>query len=124
MSRGFVTALFFVLFVVIVSLLSLTLYQRYARTGAYREIYEGKILDKWTTVRESQLGSRYERRLLVETKNKDRLVVAVSENDYARVQTGMWVRKRGADIEFFSSEPQDSPAAANSSANQQPSIQR
>jgi hypothetical protein len=76
--------------------------QQTSSTGLQRMEYEGRVIDKSETFVETDLGSRVQRRLLIEGKDGRRFEVAVNEELYARVRKGMWIKRtsRGAELSW------------------------
>lgn len=96
--------------VCIVTTFAIIVYQQINSTGLYRTEYEGKIVDKSLTIRESMYGSRVARRLLIESKSGERFEVAPSETVYERAQKGMWIRSsRKSGVELSWSETEWTP---------------
>lgn len=61
--------------------------------GPHRKEYEGRVIDKSETFVETREGSFVRRRLLIEGRDGVRFEVAVGEEDYRRIQKGMWIKK-------------------------------
>ena len=83
--------------------------QQFGSSGVYRPEYEGRIVDKHVTIRESQEGSRAARRLLIEGRDGVRFEVGVGPEVYERAEVGMWIKVGNAQVELTRPEPQ-SPA--------------
>lgn len=79
----------------------LAYYHCYTQTGPYRLAYEGRVLDKSQTFRETELGSRVRRRVLVEADSGERFEVPVNGQTYERAQPGMRIRKGEAGVEMW-----------------------
>ncbi|MGI9106570.1 MAG: hypothetical protein ACR2G4_10010 [Pyrinomonadaceae bacterium] len=90
---------------VMAMLLVLILYPQYTLTGPYRRDYEGKILDKSITLKESQYRAGARRRLHLEGRGGERFQVAVNEDIYERAQVGMWIRRSQSGVELRLPEP-------------------
>lgn len=86
-------------------------YHRYTQTGVYRGEYEGRVLDKWVNVVESQLGSGPQWRMLVESDGGERFEVAVSGGTYERARPGMRIRRAGGEVELWWPDSSKVPAA-------------
>jgi hypothetical protein len=82
-------------------------YQRFTLTRAYRQQYEGKIVDKTMRFHESEEGSSRESYLVIEGKDGGRFLVSVREDAYNRARVGMWVRRDRGGFELFSAEPRE-----------------
>jgi hypothetical protein len=77
-----------------------TCYQRSTLTGAYRDDYEGQVLDKYVTNHESDQGTFVTKHLLIKAKTGEQFQVAVSSAIFARTEVGMWIRRKGTSIEL------------------------
>ncbi|HYO92188.1 MAG TPA: hypothetical protein VEQ40_11155 [Pyrinomonadaceae bacterium] len=88
------------LFSVLLALIVIVYRQRHSSTGIYRKEYEGRVIDKSETFVETREGSFVSRRLLIEDRDGVRFEVAVSREDYGRVQKGMWIKKNRDGIEL------------------------
>jgi hypothetical protein len=77
-----------------------SLRQRSTSTGLYRTEYEGKIVDKSVTIRESQTGSYPVQRLLIRSKSGEEFQVTINNPLYQRAQVGMWIKSNGAGTEL------------------------
>lgn len=80
-------------------------YQRSSSTGLYRSEYEGRILDKWVNIGETQTGSVPQRRLLIKGRDGQTFAVAVNQPLYERAQVGMWIKSSKANAELTWNEP-------------------
>lgn len=78
----------------------LLLRQEIGPTGVLRPQYEGRVVDKHVTVRESKLGSWAARRLLIEGRDGVRFEVEVGPEVYERAGIGMWIKVRNAQVEL------------------------
>jgi hypothetical protein len=67
--------------------------------------YEGRIVDKSLTIRETMLGSKFSRRLVIEGKGGGRFEVAAGADVYERAQVGMWVKGGSAGVELGGHAP-------------------
>jgi len=76
-------------------------YHRYTQTGPHRRAYEGRVIDKWQMIRETQLGSRVRQRVLVEADGGERFEVSVNGETYERAQPGMRIRNGTAGVELW-----------------------
>ncbi len=76
-------------------------YHMYTMTGPHRRTYEGRVIDKWQTVHESELGSRVGRGVLVEADGGDRFQVPLGGEAYERAQPGMRIRNGTAGVELW-----------------------
>ena len=56
-----------------------------------RPEYEGKLINKSLTVRETRQGSKISRLFLLEGTDGVRFEIAPGEDDYERAQIGMWI---------------------------------
>ena len=99
------TALGVVLVVAVAVAVFVSLRQRYTSTGLYRADYEGRILDKSATFRESETGSRVSRQLRIRGKDGEEFLVNVNEDLHERARVGMWVKSRGGTAELTPEEP-------------------
>lgn len=86
--------------------------QQFTPAGVYRPEYEGRIVDKHATGRETKLGSRVARRLLVEGRDGVRFEVEVGPEVYERAEAGMWIKVGNAQVELTRPEPQGPAAGA------------
>ena len=80
---------------------SIWTYQCSTSTGPFRNEYSGKIIDKRISVFESQEGSFFSNKLVVEEKSGRRFTVSVSEEIYNRAEPGMWIQKTSRGIELL-----------------------
>ena len=87
------------------------LYQRFKLTGPYRIDYEGRVMDKSLTLRETQEGTQAVTHLLVEGKDGARFRVRVNRGLYDRAQVGMWVRSDRDGAQLSWSEPSRPPTS-------------
>ena len=100
-----------VLAVVLITAVTFTYYQQFNLTGPYRRNYEGRIVDKSLTIRESQYGSWAVRRLRVRGKGGEEFEVSVSDALYQRAQVGMWIKRSDTGVKVLWQEPDPSPTA-------------
>lgn len=80
-------------------------YQQFSSIGVYRKEYEGRIVDKAQTIRESDIAPFVTRRFVIESKNGARFVVGVDSEIYNRAEIGMWIKKDSNGVIITSSEP-------------------
>ncbi|MBA3240822.1 MAG: hypothetical protein H0T60_06305 [Acidobacteria bacterium] len=85
------------------------LYQRFKLTGPYRIDYEGRVVDKSLTLRETEEGTQAVTHLIVEGKDAARFRVSVNRGLYDRAQVGMWIRSNRDGAELSWSEPSRRP---------------
>lgn len=95
---GALTAALVVLFVV-------SLYQRTKSQGAYRNEYAGRVIDKWVTYHETELGTRVNRHLLIKSKSGEVFQVNVSPELYEQVKVDMWLIKDKDNSKILAAEP-------------------
>ncbi len=88
---------------VIVLLVSFS--RRMKSQGAYRNEYAGRVLDKWVTYHESELGTRVSRHLLIKSKNGEVFQVSVSPELYEQAKVDMWVIKDRNGVKVLAAEP-------------------
>ncbi len=93
------------LVVAVVIVLLVGFYQRMKSEGAYRNEYAGRVMDKWLTYHETELGTRLSRHLLIKSKNGEVFQVIVSPEPYEQAKIGAWVNKDKNGIQFFATEP-------------------
>ncbi|MCA1635769.1 MAG: hypothetical protein LC802_19295 [Acidobacteria bacterium] len=86
------------------------LYQRFKLTGPYRIEYEGRVVDKSLTLRETEQGTWAATHLLVEGKDGARFRISVNRSLYDRVEVGMWIRSDRNGAELSWSEPRRPPS--------------
>ena len=79
--------------------------------GLSRTEYAGKIVDKSLTIRETQLGSKMVRRLLIEGEGGERFEVAPELDVYERAQIGMRIRSDRSGVELSWPERDRGPAS-------------
>jgi hypothetical protein len=94
-----------ILVAALVLVLAITINQRLKSLGAYRNEYTGRIMDKWVTYHESELGTRISRHLLIKSKNGEVFQVSVSPEVYEQAQVNLWVMKDNSGIRFLAAEP-------------------
>ncbi len=82
-----------VLGTIAISIVGVNIYQRLNATGPYREEYEGRVVDKSVTIRETEVGSRAVKRLLIRHTNGTQFDVIVDEALYGRAEVGMWIKR-------------------------------
>ena len=63
--------------------------------------FTGKIVDKRTSVYESQEGSFFTNTLVIEEKTGRRFTFNVTDESYARAKVGMWIRRTKRGIDFL-----------------------
>jgi uncharacterized protein YxeA len=82
-------------------------YHRNLQTFAYltRPNYEGKLIDKSLTIRETKQGSMVSRRFLLEEKDGVRFEIAPSADDYERAQIGTWIKSSKSGVIMLPSAP-------------------
>ena len=80
--------------------LTLVYRQFHSPAGIFRPGYEGRIVNKHVTSRETKEGSWALRQLLVEGQDGARFEVAVGPEVYGRAEVGMWVKVRNAQVEL------------------------
>ena len=68
--------------------------------GLSRTEYAGKIVDKSLTIRETELGSKMVRRLLIEGEGGERFEVAPELDIYERAQVGMRIKSSRSGVEL------------------------
>ena len=73
--------------------------------GAYRNEYAGRVMDKWVTYHESELGTRISRHLLIKPKNGEVFQVSVSPESYEQAKVDFWVIKDGDGFRMLAREP-------------------
>lgn len=75
-------------------------YHRWTSTGLHRREYEGRVIEKRLVARETQFGSKFTRRLLIEGTDGERFEVVVGEGLYNDVEAGEWVKvdRAGVDV--------------------------
>ena len=79
--------------------------------------YEGRVVDKSATFRETEIGSRVKRRILVEGKDGRRFEISPVPEVYERAEVGMMIRSGAAGTEVYwpgSGQRQQRPAAEGS----------
>lgn len=86
--------------VIIIAGVSILTYQCSTSTGPFRSEYSGKIIDKRTSVFESNQGSVFTNELIVEEKGGRRVTVSVTQEIYDRAKPGMWIQKTSRGIEI------------------------
>lgn len=77
--------------------LGINLHQQFTSTGSYRIKYKGKVVEKTTTIRETETGSFPINRLHIKDHSGEAYNVVVSKDLYDRTQVGMWIKK-GEDV--------------------------
>jgi hypothetical protein len=93
-----------IVFAIIVGGVSIWTYECSTSTGPFRREYSGRIVDKRISVFESEQGSFFSNKLVIEEKRGRRFTVSVSEEIYNRAKPGMWIQKTSRGIEL-STEP-------------------
>ena len=88
----------------------LLLYRQQLYSGLNRTEYEGKVIDKSLTLRETKMGSKASPRLLIEGAGGERFEVRPDEDVYERVQVGMWIKSSRGAVELSWSRPETTPA--------------
>lgn len=72
-------------------------------TTRVRPDFDGRVVEKFVALHESQTGSGTLPRLVVETADGHRFNVAVTDEQYARAQVGMRLSRRDSELIFTSS---------------------
>ncbi len=85
--------------------LVLTFYQRFTFTGPYLMEYEGRVIDKSVTWRETDIGSIPVRRLHIRGRGGEEFPIIVNESLYERAQVGMWIKSSAAGTEVSWEQP-------------------
>ena len=80
-------------------------YPRLTRPPLVRRDFDGRVVEKFVGLGESQIGSATHPRLVVETANGARFNVAVSDEQYERARVGMRVSRRGGELILSRDEP-------------------
>ena len=80
-------------------------YPRLKGPPLVRQDFVGKVVDKYLTLRESEIGTAGHMMLLVEGSDGRRFRVAVGGEQYERARVGMWVRRSGGVVELSWDEP-------------------
>ncbi len=91
-------------------------YQRTKAIGPYRHEISGKILDKFTKTSETEQGTFYSRRLLIEEKNGNLIRLPVSEAVWQEAQIGQWFIRDAHGVRFSVLKPRppvDFPPSPN-----------
>jgi hypothetical protein len=76
--------------------IAIMIFQRSTSTGSYRDEYKGKIIDKRTSVFETNEGSRFKNELIVEEAGGHQFSVGVSREIYDRAKPGMLIQRTAA----------------------------
>jgi hypothetical protein len=77
----------------IVFITATLIYQLVTSSGSYRRYYSGKIVDKTTTVLETQQGSLLFHKLVIEEKDGTRFSITVPQEIYERAKVGMLIQR-------------------------------
>jgi len=85
----------------------IVVYERHASTGAYRQEYAGRLIEKQTRSFETREGSFMERYLIIEEKTGRRIQVVVSEDVFETVKEGGWIQRTSRGVEMFAEEPKE-----------------
>lgn len=99
------TIIALVLVIALVFVLGINLSQRIKSQGAYRNEYEGRVMDKWVGYHESQQGTRISRHLLIKSKNNEVFQVSVSPELYEQAKVGNWLLKDKEGLRILEAEP-------------------
>lgn len=97
-------------------------YQTFKFTGPYRVVYEGRVIDKSTTITESMTGSGAVYRLHVRGRDGVVFDKAVTTDLYNRARVGMWVRGGPEGPEFYADEPPPADAATKTEGAETPTV--
>jgi hypothetical protein len=76
--------------------IAIMIYQRSTATGSFRDVYKGKIVDKRTSVFETNEGSRFKNELIVEEAGGHQFSVGVTREIYDRAKPGMLIQRTAA----------------------------
>lgn len=76
--------------------IAIMIFQRSTATGPFREAYKGKIVDKRTSVFETNQGSRFKNELIVEEAGGHQFSVGVTREIYDRAKPGMLIQRTAA----------------------------
>lgn len=95
----------FVLALVVFAIGFVYAYPRLKGPPLIRQDFVGKVVDKYLTLRESEIGTAGHMMLLVEGSDGRRFKVAVSGEQYERARVGMWARRSGGVVELSRDEP-------------------
>lgn len=76
--------------------IAIMIFQRSTGTGSFREVYKGKIVDKRTSVFETNEGSRFKNEIIVEEAGGHQFSVSVTREIYDRAKPGMLIQRTAA----------------------------
>jgi len=94
-----------IIFAIILGGLSIWTYQCSTSTGPFRREYSGRIVEKRISVFESEQGSYFSNKLVIEETSGRRFTVTVTQEIYDRAKPDMWIQKTSRGTEL-STEPQ------------------
>lgn len=80
-------------------------YPRLTRPPIAERDFEGRVVEKFVALGESQIGSKTFPRLVVELANGARFNVAVNDEQYERARVGMRVARRRGELILSWDEP-------------------
>lgn len=92
--------LFSVLILLGIGALIANYYQRSTLTGAFQRDYEGRVVEKFFIPHESQIGSSFQRALLIKGRSGEQFQVSVGKDIYDRAQAGMSIKSGKQGIEL------------------------
>jgi hypothetical protein len=89
----------------VVALFVVSFYQRMDSQGAYRREYQGRVVDKWVTYHETELGTQVSRHLRLKSKNGEAFQVTVSAELYDEAKVDLWVIKNKDGFKILATKP-------------------
>lgn len=89
-----------VLGTIAILIVGVSMYQRLNGTGQHRGEFEGRVVDKSVTIRETETGSLAVRRLLIRETGGTQFDVIVNEDLYERAEVGMWLKRNKTTTEL------------------------
>ena len=95
----------FVLTLVVFAIGFVYAYPRLKGPPLIRQDFVGRVVDKYLTLRESEIGTAGHMTLLVEGRDGRRFKVAVTGEQYGRARVGMWAKRSGGVVELSWDEP-------------------
>lgn len=87
-----------IIIVALIVIAGVALYQQFNSSEQNRVEYEGRVLDKSITIKESETGSYPIKKLYIRNRNNEEFNVLVDAKLYDRVKVGMWIKKDRDDV--------------------------
>jgi hypothetical protein len=80
--------------ILLLGLFAFVFFQRFSNDAEpFRMEYEGQVVDKWQTLRETFMGSEIDRSLLIRDDEGKQFKVVADDDLYEKARIGMWIKR-------------------------------